>query len=76
MISFISSSLPSFDTREEAPEAVVEEKMWLAAIPTGGDSPLGEIERETGGLDVEANREDNDVLEVLLDKPDSKAGGA
>jgi len=60
----------------EVPGVVVEEKMWLAASPAGGDSPFGEIEREAGGLDVEANREDNDALEFLLDKPDSKADGA
>jgi hypothetical protein len=52
---------------------VVDEKMRLVAIPVGGDSPFGEIEREAGGLDVETNREDNDALEFLLDKPDSKA---
>jgi hypothetical protein len=55
---------------------VVDEKTWLVAIPPDGGSPFGEIEREVGGLDVEANREDRDAFEGLLDKLDSDTEGA
>ena len=61
--------------REDVPGVVVE-KTRLAATPPDGDPPFGEIEREAGGLDVEANREDNDALEGLLVRLDSEADGA
>jgi hypothetical protein len=54
---------------------VIDEKTWLLATPTDGDSPFGEIDREVGGLDVEANREDKDAFDGLLGKLDSDADG-
>jgi hypothetical protein len=54
---------------------VIDEKTWLFATPTDGDSPFGEIDREVGGLDVEANREDKDAFDGLLGKLDSDADG-